>query len=58
MTWEECMQTIYFVFSTIHFGEYPINFGTFTEECQNLDGKVGEAWSSWIVALRSAKTNW
>jgi hypothetical protein len=58
MTWEECMQTIYFIISSIHFGEHPIDFGTYTDECQNPDGQVGEAWSSFIVALRNAKTNW
>jgi hypothetical protein len=46
------------LFCSIQFGEHPIDFGIFTDESQNPDGQGGEAWSSWIVALRSAKTNW
>jgi hypothetical protein len=58
MTFEECMQTIYFLFSSIHFGEHPIDFGLFIDECQNPDGQGGEEWSGLIEQLRSAKTNW
>jgi DNA repair exonuclease SbcCD ATPase subunit len=58
MTWEECMQTIYFLFGTINYGEYPIDFGFFTDECQNPDGQTADAWTAWIKELRSAKTNW
>jgi hypothetical protein len=58
MLWEKWMQSIYFLFATIHYGEHPIDFNALTSECQNPDGDVGQAWSAWIVTLRSAKTNW
>jgi hypothetical protein len=58
MTWEECMQTIYFLVRTIYYGQYLIDFGAFTDECQNPVGQVGEAWSSFIVALRAAKNSY